>query len=114
MLRAIHWFGCNIAKGVPMTQELILIHEADGVLELRFNRPEKKNAITGAMYDALTTALAEACARPAVRAVPNVHTDDRCAFAAKQLDRRLADARCRSGDDRDLACQSCHAALIAN
>jgi len=68
MLRAIHPFGCNIAKGAPMTQE-ILIHEADGVLELRFNRPEKKNAITGAMYDALTAALADAAARPAVRAV---------------------------------------------
>ncbi len=51
-----------------MTQE-ILIHEADGVLELRFNRPAKKNAITGAMYDALTAALADAAARPAVRAV---------------------------------------------
>lgn len=68
MLRAIQWFGCNIAKGAPMTQE-ILIHEADGVLELRFNRPAKKNAITGAMYDALTAALADAAARPAVRAV---------------------------------------------
>ncbi len=51
-----------------MTQE-ILIHEADGVLELRFNRPEKKNAITGAMYGALTAALADAMARPTVRAV---------------------------------------------
>ena len=52
-----------------MTQDLILMHEADGVLELRFNRPEKKNAITGAMYDALTAALADAGARPAVRVV---------------------------------------------
>ncbi len=51
------------------TQELILIHEADGVLELRFNRPEKKNAITGAMYDALTAALLDAAERPAVRVV---------------------------------------------
>ena len=50
-------------------QDLILIHEADGVLELRFNRPEKKNAITGAMYDALTAALHNAMERPAVRAV---------------------------------------------
>ncbi len=51
-----------------MTQE-ILIHEAGGVLELRFNRPDKKNAITGAMYDALTAALGDASARSAVRAV---------------------------------------------
>jgi len=62
-------FDCNIAKGAPMTQDLILTHEADGVLELRFNRPEKKNAITGAMYDTLTTALQDAVARPAVRVV---------------------------------------------
>jgi enoyl-CoA hydratase/carnithine racemase len=53
----------------PIQQELILIDEADGVLELRFNRPEKKNAITGAMYDALTAALEDAGARRAVRAV---------------------------------------------
>ncbi len=52
-----------------MTQELILVHEADGMLELRFNRPEKKNAITGAMYDALTAALLDAVARPAIRVV---------------------------------------------
>ena len=51
-----------------MTQD-ILIHEADGVMELCFNRPEKKNAITGAMYDALTAALADASVRPTVRAV---------------------------------------------
>jgi len=69
MLHIIQSFGRNIAKGAPMTQDLILINEADGVLELSFNRPEKKNAITGAMYDALTAALQDAAARPAVRAV---------------------------------------------
>ena len=58
----------NIAKGAPVTQE-ILIHEAGGVLELRFNRPEKKNAVTGAMYGALTAALEDASARSAIRAV---------------------------------------------
>lgn len=47
----------------------ILIHEAGGVLELRFNRPDKKNAITAAMYGALSGALHDAAARPAVRAV---------------------------------------------
>ena len=48
--------------------DTILIHEAGGVLELRFNRPDKKNAILGAMYDTLTAALLDAAARPAVRA----------------------------------------------
>jgi len=52
-----------------IVQDLILTDEADGVLELRFNRPEKKNAITGAMDDTLTAALEDALARPAVRAV---------------------------------------------
>jgi enoyl-CoA hydratase/carnithine racemase len=49
--------------------DTILIHEAGGVLELRFNRPDKKNAILGAMYDTLTAALLDAAARPDVRAV---------------------------------------------
>ena len=47
----------------------ILIHEAGGVMELRLNRPDKKNAILGAMYDTLAAALHDAAARPAVRAV---------------------------------------------
>jgi len=74
MLHATYPFGCNIAKGAPMTQDLIppnliLVDEADGILELRFNRPDKKNAITGAMYGTLAAALQDAAERPAVRAV---------------------------------------------
>jgi enoyl-CoA hydratase/carnithine racemase len=42
---------------------------ADGVCELRFNRPEKRNAITTAMYAALAQHLHEALADTAVRAV---------------------------------------------
>jgi len=49
--------------------DTILIHEASGVLELRFNRPDKRNAILDAMYDTLTAALHDAAARPAVLAV---------------------------------------------
>ena len=49
--------------------DAILVHEADGVLELRFNRPDKKNAIAGAMYHTLTAALQDAVARPEVRCV---------------------------------------------
>ena len=41
----------------------------DGVLTLTFNRPDKKNAITDAMYGALADGLAEADADPAVRIV---------------------------------------------
>ncbi len=44
-------------------------HLADGILELRIARPDKKNALTNAMYGALTAGLAEASADPAITAV---------------------------------------------
>lgn len=47
----------------------ITIEKADGLLTLGFDRPEKKNAITGAMYQAMADALASADADPAVRAI---------------------------------------------
>lgn len=44
--------------------------ERDGqILRLAFNRPEKKNAVTAAMYAALADGLAEAERDPAIRAV---------------------------------------------
>ncbi len=42
---------------------------ADGVLSIRMNRPAKKNALTGEMYEAFATALAGAESDPAVRCV---------------------------------------------
>lgn len=42
---------------------------AEGVCELRFNRPEKRNAISFAMYRELATELHAALADPAVRVV---------------------------------------------
>jgi enoyl-CoA hydratase/carnithine racemase len=47
--------------------EHVLATESGGIVELRLNRPEKKNALTGAMYDALATALTDGCARSDVR-----------------------------------------------
>ncbi|MGK0617932.1 enoyl-CoA hydratase [Meiothermus cerbereus] len=46
-------------------------HQAleNGILRLSFNRPERKNAITTAMYDALARALDQANSDPAVRVV---------------------------------------------
>ena len=41
----------------------------NGVLHLRLNRPEKKNAITLAMYQALNSALADAQTNPQIKAV---------------------------------------------
>jgi len=49
--------------------EQILIARADGVCEIRLNRPEKRNAITISMYEAFGRGLAEAQADDAVRAV---------------------------------------------
>ncbi len=47
-----------------------IITEVDGgVMRLRLNRPGKKNALTKAMYDALTAALLQAGADTAIRAV---------------------------------------------
>ena len=47
----------------------ILVHTEAGVTTLTFNRPDKKNSITAAMYDALADAIAAAAADPAVRVV---------------------------------------------
>ena len=49
--------------------EHLLSSLSDGVLELRFNRPEKRNAITLAMYAALARQLEAALTDEAVRAV---------------------------------------------
>ncbi len=47
----------------------ILTSIADGILTIEFNRPERKNAITAVMYQAMADALVAADLDPAVRAV---------------------------------------------
>jgi enoyl-CoA hydratase/carnithine racemase len=47
----------------------ILNSKADGILTLEFNRPEKKNAITAAMYQSLADAINQADQDDAVRAI---------------------------------------------
>ena len=49
--------------------ELVLVTNAEGTCEVRLNRPEKRNAITFAMYEQLTHALGAAQADDQVRAV---------------------------------------------
>ncbi|MBV9560866.1 MAG: enoyl-CoA hydratase/isomerase family protein [Bradyrhizobium sp.] len=49
--------------------EHIRIEKADGVLTLTFARPDKKNALTNAMYGALADAITAADADGAVRAI---------------------------------------------
>jgi enoyl-CoA hydratase/carnithine racemase len=47
----------------------IVATTASGILHIEFNRPEKKNAITAAMYQALADALKAGRDDPAVRAI---------------------------------------------
>jgi enoyl-CoA hydratase/carnithine racemase len=45
----------------------VIVTQSGPVLEIRFNRPDKKNALTGEMYDAVETAFKRADADPSVR-----------------------------------------------
>ena len=54
----------------------ILVDEASKVLHLRLNRPEKKNALTRAMYATLVEALDRADADPNIRVVTVSGTGD--------------------------------------
>lgn len=47
----------------------ILVSKTDGILKIEFNRPERKNAITGAMYQTMADALVDAEQDAAVRAI---------------------------------------------
>lgn len=47
----------------------ILTNKANGILTIEFNRPEKKNAITSAMYQMMADALKDAEGDTAVRAI---------------------------------------------
>jgi enoyl-CoA hydratase/carnithine racemase len=49
--------------------EQVGVEIADGIMILTLRRPEKKNALTGAMYDALSNALKQAEADASVRVV---------------------------------------------
>jgi enoyl-CoA hydratase/carnithine racemase len=49
--------------------ELVIVTRNDRVLEVTFNRPEKKNALTREMYGAVVGALNTATNDPAIRAV---------------------------------------------
>jgi len=75
----------------------ILATKANGVLTIEFNRPEKKNAITAAMYQAMADALRAAEDEAAVRAIviqgkPEVFT------AGNDLDDFLKNASAEIGD----------------
>lgn len=52
-----------------MSDQHIIVSRDGAVLEIRFNRPEKKNAITNAMYGDMADALVQAHADDDVRAI---------------------------------------------
>ena len=56
--------------------DLILTHLADRVLTLTINRPERKNALTQAMYAAMADAIEGANEDPAIRAILLTGTGD--------------------------------------
>lgn len=52
-----------------MQFETILFTQADGLAELKLNRPQRLNAVTQQLYDELNAALTEAEANPDVRVI---------------------------------------------
>ena len=56
--------------------EHVVISKADGVLEIRFNRPDKKNALSAEMYESVAAALDGANDDRAIRAVLLTGTGD--------------------------------------
>jgi len=82
-----------------MSDNHILVERPDqqpGVLVIRFNRPEKKNAITTAMYGRLTEALREADSHDGIRAVAFLGTDN-CFSAGNDMGDFLAYAMSGGG-----------------
>lgn len=64
--------------------ELIQVSESGGVMEISIQRPERKNALTHAMYTAMDAALATAEQTPAIRVVLITGTTD-CFTAGNDL-----------------------------
>ncbi len=56
--------------------ENVVVTRAEGVLEIRLDRPEKKNALTRAMYDAMADAFARVDADPTLRVALLTGTGD--------------------------------------
>jgi enoyl-CoA hydratase/carnithine racemase len=56
--------------------DLVVVTHTGSVLEIRFNRPEKKNALTRGMYEAVSAALERADADPAIRVALLTGTGD--------------------------------------
>lgn len=86
------------AGGDGATDELIR-ERRDGVLVLRLNRPEARNALTPGLMAALGAALADAETDPEVRVVVLTGTGDRAFCAGLDLRAFAAGDVLRTGDD---------------
>jgi enoyl-CoA hydratase/carnithine racemase len=64
--------------------EHVFVDTAQGIMSIRFNRPEKKNALSQAMYAAIADAFAQAESDDAVRVILLAGTDD-CFTAGNDL-----------------------------
>ena len=62
--------------GTQCSTDLIITGLQNGILTVQINRPEKKNALTTAMYDALADALQRAESDPAIRVTLLRGSDD--------------------------------------
>jgi len=80
-----------VEKATTMTDHILIERpqDAPGVMVIRFNRAEKKNAITRAMYQAMTDALKAADADEAVRATVFLGSDG-CFSAGNDLNDFMA------------------------
>jgi enoyl-CoA hydratase/carnithine racemase len=59
-----------------MSTEHVVVDPLDGILQIRLNRPDKKNALNQAMYTALAEAFTRANSDPAVRVALLTGTPD--------------------------------------
>ena len=62
----------------------ILVAQSDRVLRIQLNRPDKKNALTGAMYDAMREAIAASNDDAQVRVI-FIHGQPDCFTAGNDL-----------------------------
>src|SRR5215813_7534209 len=63
--------GCGRCRGnrIHLMTQHVIVTDADGIRTIRMNRPDKKNALTLAMYEAMTAALEGANADDSIRCV---------------------------------------------
>jgi len=61
--------GSPALPDIPAQQSRVTIDIADGIADVRLNRPEKMNALDPAMFDALVDAADSLAAEPGLRAV---------------------------------------------